>query len=91
MIRTLTGNVSRIIKIITDNNWKEINQSISEQIEEHQLATSKDSIIESSHFLQKYNTEWRIKKGNLYLTKITSFENLELMPSVTSSEGNNPK
>ncbi len=66
------------------NDWKEINQSISEKIEEHHLATSKDSIIESSPFLQKYNTEWRIEKGNLYLTKITSFENLELNVDLTT-------
>ncbi|QWX82526.1 hypothetical protein H0I23_08545 [Cellulophaga sp. HaHaR_3_176] len=59
-------------------DWQKINQSISKQIEEHLLATSNDSIIEISSFLQNYKTEWRIEKGNLYLNKITSFENLEL-------------
>lgn len=59
-------------------DWQKINQSISEQIEVHLLATSNDSIIEISPFLQNYKTEWRIEKGNLYLTKITNFENLEL-------------
>ena len=70
------------------NDWQKINQSISEQIEEHLLATSKDSIIEISPFLQNYKTEWRIEKGNLYLTKITSFENLELNVYLTTTYKN---
>ena len=70
------------------NDWKEINQSISEQIEEHQLATSKDSVIEISPFLQNYKTEWRIERGNLYLTKIISYENLELNVDLTTTSEN---
>ena len=69
-------------------DWQKINQSISEQIEENLLATRNDSIIEISPFLQNYKTEWRIEKGNLYLTKITTYESLELSFDLTTISKN---
>jgi len=58
-------------------DWQEINQSITEQINEYKFNASNDSIIEISPFFQNYKTEWKIEKGNLYLTKITTYTDLE--------------
>ena len=58
-------------------DWQEINQSITEQINEYVFNASNDSIIEISPFIQNYKTEWKIEKGNLYLTKITTYTDLE--------------
>lgn len=69
-------------------DWQEINQSISQQIEEHLLVRSNDSITEISPFFQNYKTEWRIDKGTLYLTKITTYENLELRLNLTTISKN---
>lgn len=70
-------------------DWWKINKVISEQIEEHQLAKNNDSIIEITPFFQNYKTEWTIEKGNLYLTKVITYTNLESKLDLTKIFKNN--
>ena len=58
-------------------DWQRINQSITEQIHEYEFNASNDSIVELSSFFQNYKTEWKIEKGNLYLTNIATYTDLE--------------
>ncbi|PVW13904.1 hypothetical protein [Marixanthomonas spongiae] len=59
-------------------DWEKINKSISEQIHDYQFNANNDSIIEISPFFQNYKTEWKLEKGKLYVTKITTYHDLGL-------------
>lgn len=52
-------------------NWNQLDQIITDRIEENKPATNKDSLIEILPW-GNYKTEWLIRNDSLYLTKIFS-------------------